>query len=393
MKNYSRLEQHFKVTYSYQVHFTHRIFGEDNTLLKDLLEEEHDGTPLKVLFVIDKGVSESHPDLINDIRTYAETYSGVIKLSGLLVIPGGEVVKNEAVHLQNVLEEVDANGICRHSFLVAIGGGAVLDMAGFAATIAHRGIRHIRIPTTVLSQNDSGIGVKNSVNWRGKKNFLGTFSPPLAVINDSEFLKTLEQRDWISGIAEAVKVALIKDARFFGEIAENAEALRHRDEAAMQSLIYHCARLHMEHIGGGDPFEKGSSRPLDFGHWAAHKLEQLTGFEWRHGEAVAVGMAIDVTYALLLKLISGKEHALILKVLEDIGFELTIPEEVDFEMLYSGLEEFREHLGGALTVTLINGIGIKIDVHQIDKDLMKEAVHRVRNRVFINQSLSDVGKK
>src|SRR5690606_2130347 len=166
---------------------------------------------------------------------------------------------------------INDNRICRHSFVIAIGGGAVIDMVGYAAAIAHRGVKLIRIPTTVLSQNDSAVGVKNSINIFGKKNFLGTFAPPYAIINDHFFLTTLEQRDWISGIAEAIKVALIKDDVFFADIEKNCEKLRDREMEAMQYLIYRCAEMHMQHIAkGGEPFESGSSRQLEFGHWAAH---------------------------------------------------------------------------------------------------------------------------
>ena len=132
-------------------------------------------------------------------------------------------------------------------------------MVGYAATVAHRGIKHIRIPTTVLSQNDSGIGVKNGINYKGKKNFLGTFAPPAAVFNDNQFLLTLSDRDYRSGISEAIKVALIKDHDFFLWLENNADALVKRDVEAMDYLIKRCAQLHLEHIGGADPFETGSA--------------------------------------------------------------------------------------------------------------------------------------
>ncbi|WP_224490120.1 3-dehydroquinate synthase [Robertkochia flava] len=385
MKKYSKLEQDFQVRHRYQVHFTNDLFDYNNPLLQQLISASGAEQPVKVLFVIDEGVSKAHEYLTDEISAYARMYNNSITLAGKLIVPGGERVKNEREFLTTVLEEIDKQGICRHSFVIAVGGGALLDMAGFAAAVAHRGVRLIRVPTTVLSQNDSGIGVKNSVNWQGKKNFLGSFAPPYAVINDWNFLSTLDQRDWISGTSEAVKVALIKDPEFFHEICNMAEALKERDVEAMKKLIYHCARLHVEHIGGGDPFEQGSSRPLDFGHWAAHKLEQLTNFEMRHGEAVAVGMAIDITYAYLKGMIGAQDHGLIVQTLEHLGFDLQIPAHVDFEMLFEGIGEFREHLGGALTITLISGIGIKKDVHEIDKEVMSEAVYRVRNRMFVNQ--------
>ena len=137
----------------------------------------------------------------------------------------------------------------------------------------------IRIPTTVLAQNDAAVGVKNGINAFGKKNFIGSFALPIAIINDTQLLTSLEQRDWVAGIAEAVKVSLLQDADFFHWIVANAQALAGRSEEEMNELIYRCALLHTNHISqGGDPFESGSSRPLDFGHWSAHKMEQLTGY-------------------------------------------------------------------------------------------------------------------
>lgn len=296
-----------------------------------------------------------------------------------LVIPGGEEAKNSPEHLQQILQAVHAQGICRHSYLVAIGGGAVLDLAGFTAAIAHRGVRHMRIPTTVLSQNDSGVGVKNSVNAFGKKNFLGTFSPPYAVINDSLFLHTLHLRDWRAGIAEAVKVALIKDVAFYHSIRQNAKKLVQRDMDAMQQLIYRCAVLHVQHIGGADPFETGSSRPLDFGHWAAHKLEQLTRYSLRHGEAVAIGMALDVTYAMLQGMITKTEQQDVLSLLLELGFDLYVPELLQQQengtlSILQGLTEFREHLGGQLTIMLLSRIGQGAEVHHINQAVMQQAI-------------------
>ncbi|MDO8993062.1 MAG: 3-dehydroquinate synthase, partial [Daejeonella sp.] len=242
--------------------------------------------------------------------------------------------------------------------------------------VSHRGIRHIRIPTTVLSQNDSGIGVKNGINYFGKKNFLGTFAPPVAVFNDQEYLKTLNERHWRSGISEAAKVALIKDPEFFLWIENNAIALVERDIDTMNYLIKRCAELHMQHIAGKDPFESGSSRPLDFGHWSAHKLEQLSDFEVLHGEAVAMGMALDTVYSNLSGHLTDAESHRVLDLLIKLGFELSHPImqiSANNSAILSGLEEFREHLGGELTIMLLNGIGKGLEVHQIDNEILIQA--------------------
>ncbi|MET1260474.1 3-dehydroquinate synthase [Flagellimonas sp. DF-77] len=366
----------FTVDYQYSLQFTDGLFDTGNRLLASLLETEG-ATPTKVLFVVDDGVVEAHPRLIRKIDRYCETHAKAIALRDTLVLTGGEASKNEPKAIAQVLAAINDRGICRHSFVVAVGGGALIDMVGYAANTAHRGVKLIRVPTTVLAQNDASVGVKNSINAFGKKNFLGTFALPYAIINDYSFLATLEQRDWISGIAEAIKVALIKDSDFFDFIKTNANALAERDKEAMQTLIHRCAEIHMDHIAGnGDPFESGSSRPLDFGHWAAHKLEQMTAYNLRHGEAVAMGIALDVTYSHAVGLIDGATMDLILEVFETVGFDIRLPIESDNDCdeLLKGLEEFREHLGGRLTITLISGIGKQHDVHEIDHTKMREAI-------------------
>ena len=285
--------------------------------------------------------------------------------------------------MEKILKSINDENICRHSFVIVIGGGAIIDMVGYASTIAHRGVKLIRIPTTVLAQNDAAVGVKNSINEFGKKNFLGTFSPPHAIINDFNFLKTLDQRDWISGIAEAIKVALIKDSIFFDFIEKNSKLLAERNKNKMSYLIYKCAEIHMNHItNGGDPFENGSSRPLDFGHWSAHKLEHLTNYKLRHGEAVAIGMALDITYSNMIGLLNQKDLTRILNVLEAIGFQIKIPiqRNVQIDNLLGGIQEFREHLGGKLTITLIKNIGTKIDVNKIDLKIMRNAITKLSGK-------------
>jgi len=369
------IRQSFRVPFEYQVLFTEHLFSNDNSLLADLVRSEQ--RP-KVFFVPDAGVANAHPPLVTQIEHYANQHQSAFTLCAApLLVPGGEQAKNETTHLQNILEATHTYGIDRHSYIAAVGGCAVLDMAGFAAAIAHRGIRHIRIPTTVLSQNDSGVGVKNGINFFGKKNYLGTFAPPYAVINDFTFLNTLDDRDWRSGIAEAIKVALIKDAAFFERIEKDAQALIERAMAPMQFLIHRCAEMHTEHIAGGDPFEMGSSRPLDFGHWAAHKLEQLTNYELRHGEAVAIGIALDVVYSYLRDLVSEAEMQRVLQLLKILGFRLHIPALENQEVL-DGLREFREHLGGELTIMLLEKIGKGMEVHEMDVNLVRKAIAQLK---------------
>ncbi|MBZ8178886.1 3-dehydroquinate synthase [Oscillatoria salina] len=377
------IQQQVRVTFNYGVHFTNGLFELDNSLLAQVITDDGERGPKRAIAVIDSGVFANHPNLPEQIFAYAKRYKNILKLSTEpIIVPGGEASKNDPKLIEKLHSVINEVGLCRHSYLLAIGGGAVLDMAGYAAATAHRGVRLIRIPTTVLSQNDSAVGVKNGINAFGKKNFLGSFAPPYAVLNDFDFLKTLDERDWRSGIAEAVKVALIKDKNFFDFISSNATALAQRDMETMEQLIYRCAQLHLDHIANsGDPFEMGSSRPLDFGHWAAHRLEYLTNYELRHGEAVAIGIALDSTYSYLLGWLSLAEWQQIIKTLTEIGFDLFVPELVEQierpehpRSVFKGLSEFQEHLGGELTITLLSKLGRGKEVSEVDLDLYQQAI-------------------
>ncbi len=376
------LQQSFSVSFEYKVHFTSGLFETTNALLKDFLKErEIEGIQQKILFVVDEGVSNNHPDLFDKIKHYFNSFNLVKLAENIIVIPGGEQAKNNLHYNELIINAVNDFGIDRHSYLAAIGGGSLLDLAGLSAAVSHRGVKHIRIPTTVLSQNDSGVGVKNGVNFKNKKNFIGTFAPPVAVFNDDQFLTTLTDRDWRSGVSEAIKVALIKDAVFFEWLELHAEDLTKRDLKAMKFLIKRCAELHLQHIRGGDPFETGSARPLDFGHWSAHKLEQLTNFEVTHGEAVAMGIALDSVYSGLKGDITEDDVKRIINLLLNVGFAITHPlievQDEDSAVL-QGLNEFREHLGGRLTITLLTAIGTGKEVHEVDWLLLKKAAEKLK---------------
>jgi 3-dehydroquinate synthase len=370
------IQQDFQVNFRYPVHFTRDLFAPGNLLFKNTVTQPAAPGPHKLLVVLDRGVHRHHPRLLSQLETYCRRHPEDLTLMGApLLFEGGEHLKNDALFVTILQQAIHAAGLCRHSYVVAIGGGALIDLVGFAAATAHRGIRLIRVPTTVMAQLDASIGVKNGINAFGKKNFIGTFAPPAAVLNDADFLPTLTQRDWIGGVAEAVKVALIKDPDFFTYLEEHAEALAERDLDLMERVIYRCAVLHLDHIANsGDPFESGSSRPLDFGHWAAHKLEHLSGYELGHGQAVALGMALDSTYAYLSGLLPQAQWQRILTTLRTLGFELSDPWLDVRHGLLDGLNEFREHLGGRLTIMLLWDIGQGIEVNDIDLDLMRQSL-------------------
>ncbi|MDG2129347.1 MAG: 3-dehydroquinate synthase [Fuerstiella sp.] len=376
----------FAVEFTHRLRFTHDVFGGDAHTLTELLESSEGRIP-KVQFWLDDQVSLASPDLKHRIQRFCSRHDQTVQVTGnIQVVPGGEGAKNDIHLIERMLKCFNHADLDRRSYVIVIGGGAVLDAVGFAVAIAHRGLRLIRIPTTTLAQGDSGIGVKNSINLFQKKNWVGTFAVPWAVINDRKLIETLSDRDFCCGFSEAVKVSLLKSGTFFEHIHRDAPAIRQR-KAEAWAVIAESAQWHLRHItAGGDPFEMLEARPLDYGHWSAHKLEVMTGFELRHGEAVAIGVAVDTIYSSMAHGLSPADADRILDCLEQLGLLLDHPALQDTEALFSGLEEFRQHLGGRLTVTMLDGIGRPIDVHEIDHELMRQAISVVAERVGRSRS-------
>ena len=318
--------QSFQVPFRFPVSFTTGLFDPENPTFRDTLQDRNNNKVHRFLCIVDDGVVAACPSLLTDIQTYVEAHQHIEMARATVVVTGGESVKNDDELREHLHQTVVDTRLDRHAYIVAIGGGALLDTVGFVAATAHRGIRHVRVPTTVLAQNDSGVGVKNGVNRYRQKNYLGTFSPPYAVLNDYDFIEALPNRDKISGMAEAVKVALIRDRCFFEWLEKHHSKLAKFDTDAMRYMIRRCAELHMHQIGfGGDPFETGKARPLDFGHWAAHRLETLTRFKLRHGEAVAIGMALDARYSVLVNHLEPGAEDRICRLLAVSYTHLTLP--------------------------------------------------------------------
>ncbi|MGI8605065.1 MAG: 3-dehydroquinate synthase [Verrucomicrobiales bacterium] len=374
------LERPITLKLNHRVYFTRGAFASDNYVLGPLIEG-------KVLIFIDGGVAEANPRLLHEIDLFFERRSGGSRLVGRpIVLPGGEACKNNWKLVEKIWASINDAGLDRHSTVLCIGGGAFLDLVGFAAATAHRGIRLVRLPTTTLSQGDGGVGVKNGVNYFAKKNWVGTFAIPWAVVNDFALLKTLPPREKRAGLIEGIKVSLLRDGRFFEDIERRADMLAAFEPRAVEFVVRRCAELHLDHIAsGGDPFEHGSARPLDFGHWVAHKMEPASGYRIGHGEAVAIGMAVDLVYAKRSGLLAATECERILRLMEKIGFglydeEIERTESSGARLVLRGLEEFREHLGGELTITLVTGIGSHIEVHEMNTLLVLEAMAELRER-------------
>lgn len=376
----------FQVAYTHRVHFTRGVFTAENPLLADTIQAISSADAPRVFIVVDAAVAEAKPEVLTQLSAYFGKHADRIDYLGCLELPGGEQLKNDAAYLQKLYRIIEEKKLCRHSCIIALGGGALLDLVGFAASTAHRGIRHLRLPTTSLSQGDGGCGVKNGINYFRKKNFIGSFTPPGAVINDVEFLESLPQTRLLDGFIEAIKVSLIKDSEFFDYIEAHAAAILGRDFDVIQKVLEDSARHHVLHIArNGDPFELTSSRPLDFGHWSAHKLEVLSDYALSHGECVAIGIALDCLYSQGKGYLSKEKTERILNLIERLGFRLydEYLSKRSLEGLYTvlvGLEEFREHMGGRLTIPLLKDIGEQIEVNDMDLELLGECIESLQVR-------------
>lgn len=372
------------VGFRHRIRFTRDAFASSNRLVAGLLETAGRS---KVLVFVETGLRDFFPELEGEVQDYFSDLPG-LRLAGVEWLPGGEASKRDDRVYRAAMGAIERHGIDRHSYVLVIGGGAFLDVTGFAAATGHRGVRLVRFPTTTLSQDDSGVGVKNGMNAFGKKNFIGAFAVPYAVVNDFRFLHTQPTETRRAGLIEAVKVSLVRDGEFFKWLEEHVADLRDLREPVLEEAVERSALHHARHIAeGGDPFELGSSRPLDYGHWAAHKLEQLTDFELSHGEAVSVGVALDTLYASKAGLLRAGDAERVLTLIE--GLQLPVWHEAlelrdakGRRRVFNGLEEFREHLGGELTVLLLKETGVGVDVHEIDEAIWEECADELKVRAL-----------
>ena len=382
----SSFDADFAVPFRHRLRFTGDVLGTDDRVLLDVLEPA--GGKVRVMPVVDGGVADGDAGpggLVDRVTDLFDRHPDRLEqVGGVVRVDGGEGCKNDPAVVERLLGRLNHLDVDRRNYVLAIGGGAVLDAVGFAAAIAHRGVRLIRLPTTTLAQDDSGIGVKNAVNLFGKKNWKGSFAVPWAVINDAKLLETLPDRAFRAGFSEAVKVFLLKDADSFAGLCRDASRIAERDMDAALPVIKGSALWHLRHITeGGDPFEALEARPLDFGHWSAHKLEAMTDFRLSHGDAVAIGLAIDCLYSRRVLGLPAADCERVLACLEDLRLLSTHPALGRTQELLDGLEEFRQHLGGRLTITLIRKPGSPVDVHEIDAEAMRASIQELQQRAGV----------
>lgn len=292
-----------------------------------------------------------------------------------LTLPAGEenkTVRDYAALLDTLL----ANGIDRKTVLVAMGGGVVGDLVGFAAATVLRGVRFVQVPTTLLAQVDSSVGGKTGVNAAAGKNLVGAFHQPDLVLIDAAFLRTLPEREYLTGMAEVAKYGLLGDRDFFDRLIADADKLvgEAPERALLESVIAHCCRMKRD-VVSADETEKGRRGLLNLGHTFAHVLESLAGFDGTvtHGEAVAVGCAMAARFSLRHGMLNEPDHAAIVDGLRRLRLPVELTGEAGLGRGKTDASYWREKLrpdamrrlflkdkkasSGTLTLVLLHGIG------------------------------------
>lgn len=271
-------------------------------------------------------------------------------------MPAGEQEKNLA-RFAELLDFLAASGMTRDSCLLALGGGVVGDLAGFAAACYMRGIAFIQVPTSLLAMVDSSVGGKTAVDLPAGKNLAGAFHQPKAVWIDPEVLDTLPDREYIAGLAEVVKAGAIAGGEFFSWLETHAEALAAKDPAAVGEAIARSCRLKAD-IVARDETEQGDRALLNFGHTFGHALEVLLDYgSLVHGEAVAIGMALAAEYSAQLGLAGLDEADRLKRLLQGFGLPTQLPAAMDPERIVEKMRLDKKALRGELRLVLWRGIG------------------------------------
>ncbi len=320
----------------------------------------------KAIVIVDQNVAKFHIEALNS------------KLKPLpfevrsIVVEAGEKSKSFA-NLENVLEQILEIGIDRNSLIIAFGGGVVGDLAGFVASILLRGIDFIQVPTTLLAAVDSSVGGKTAINSKFGKNLIGSFYQPKLVFCDLDFLKTLPNRDFISGYGEVVKYGLIKDKNFFSYLDNNLDKIKNRDPEVLQKIIVQSCQIKAE-IVGLDERENNLRAVLNFGHTFGHVFETETGYSdiLFHGEAVAIGMILAVKMSINLGMLDAKNLSVVVNHMKKIGLP-TSPKNIqkswNIDNLTTHLYKDKKVESKILTFILLEDIGksvIKKNVSEQD---------------------------
>jgi len=299
--------------------------------------------------------------LVTDRNVAAHYLEPVQKTLGLgpghcLVLPAGEAQKTFD-NAGRVLDWLLESQLPRDGLVVALGGGVIGDLAGFAAAICHRGVDVIQLPTTLLAQVDSSVGGKTGVNHPRGKNLIGAFHQPRVVVADLDTLKTLPRRELLAGIAEVIKYGLLGDATFFGQLESNLDALLALDPATLAATVGHCCRMKTR-IVAQDELESGPRALLNLGHTFGHAIEAHVGYEgWLHGEAVAVGLCMAADLSERLGWLSVVDAARAQALVARAGLPTRPPKDLPPQRFLELMGHDKKVKAGKLRLVLLKALG------------------------------------
>lgn len=301
---------------------------------------------------------ENLPNYLPDTKTIIITDEKILSLYGrqfpdIPVIVTGQGEKNKTLAtLDKIFEKLVEYEADRSTFIVAIGGGIVCDVAGFAASVYMRGLRYGFVSTTLLSQVDASVGGKNGVNFHGYKNMIGVFSQPEFVICDLTMLQTLDENEYRSGFAEIIKAGVIKSDTLFDYLEKNYEAALNKDHAILEKIIYDSVTIKAA-IVEQDEKEKGERKKLNFGHTFAHSIEHNTGM--LHGEAVSLGMVLAADLSERMGILAPDHRARLINLLKNMN--LPVDQNIDYPSLLDAMKKDKKRKGNVIDMVLIDRIG------------------------------------
>jgi 3-dehydroquinate synthase len=286
---------------------------------------------------------------------HLNAFLGGAEMGVYVIDPPGEASKNMQT-LTSILEAMESRFLGRDTLVIALGGGTVGDIAGFAAAVFKRGVPVVQIPTTTVSQADSAIGGKTGVDSSLSKNAFGVFWHPAAVYIDTATLATLEERQYRAGLAESVKHAAIADAGYFAWLEENADALLRRETAALEHLAMENCRIKAA-VVAEDPTEKNKRRILNYGHTIGHAIESASGFELLHGEAVAIGMIAAGWMEREMGLADADRLRRLESLLTKLGLPIRVPPSASLQKILELLKLDKKSIGQRPRFVLLEKLG------------------------------------
>lgn len=309
---------------------------------------------------------------------YAKAVQEILESAGnevtVFVFKNGEVSKNLDT-VQNLYEQLIQDKLDRKSFLVALGGGVVGDMSGFAAATYLRGIDFIQVPTTLLSMVDSSVGGKTGVDFRQYKNMVGAFKMPKLVYMNLKTLTTLDERQFYSGFAEAMKSALIKDALFYEWQIENMYEICDRDPDTLAQLVARSCGI-KKFIVEKDPFEKGDRALLNLGHTLGHAIEKYKNFSMLHGECVALGCVAAAYISWKREMLSMEEYYEIRDMFVPFNLPISI-EDMDIEEVLSYTKSDKKMENNQIKFVLLKKIGKAVVDKTVTDDEIRAALKEI----------------